>query len=529
MSSRSKSRPRRRPAGAAAIGFLLAALACASAANAAAARDAVSAPLDARLARTLARTAPGARVTVWVYFRDKGPAPLSKSNAPAVSARSLARRAKVAAATDARIAFEDAPLHPAYVTRVAARVARVRQQSRWFNAVSVEATPAQIHALRQIPEVRALALLGRYARSASAPRAPQLAPPPAAPAKPAARPSGGLDYGQSAWQVGTLRVPELHQRGLTGKGVLIGHFDNGHRLMTHDAFGVIQVVAERDFVDHDGDTAPPPAAPDFYGAHGVSTLSVLAGFAPARLIGPAYGADYALARTENDASETPLEEDNWVAAAEWADSLGCDIVSTSLGYLEYDNPADSYTWQDMDGETAVITRAADRAVARGIVVVTSAGNNGAAIGGRGNTLIAPADADSALTIGAVWLPPETKAPQWYFSSSVGPTVDQRIKPDLAAPGAAIYIASAGGTSFFGYSSGTSFACPLVAGVVALLLEAQPQTPPLLIRDVLRATASRATSPNNQLGWGVVDAVAALAALETPVVPRTMSGLKRAYR
>jgi hypothetical protein len=481
--------------------------------------------IDVRLERVLAAATSDSPVLAWVYFNDKGPAAAAK---PAVSARSLARRAKVMSSSRT-VDREDAPLYPPYVARVASRVERVRQQSRWFNAVSVEATPAQIRALSRLPEVRSLAVVAQFRRANSAASEALQEGAPAKPGRAAPhQPSGGLDYGLSLPQLQMLRVPELHQRGLSGKGVLIGHFDDGYRLLSHQVFAQLDVVHGHDFVDRDADPAPPPGLNA--GEHGISTLSVLAGYAPGQLIGPAYGAQYALARTEDDASETPLEEDNWVAAMEWADSLGCDVVSSSLGYLEYDS-GPSWTWQDMDGNTTVITRAADRAVARGIVVVTAAGNGGAATGGRGNTLNAPGDADSALTIGGVWMPPGTTEPEWYFTSSVGPTADTppRVKPDLAAPGAAVYLAGTANETHYGYNSGTSFAAPLVAGVVALILEAQPGATPLEIRTALRATASRAAMPNNQIGWGVVDGVRALAVVRSPVVRRDISSVKRLYR
>jgi subtilisin family serine protease len=253
-------------------------------------------------------------------------------------------------------------------------------------------------------------------------------------------------------------------------------------------------------------------------------LSTIAGYAEGKLIGPAFGASYVLARTENDASETPLEEDNWIAAIEWADSLGIDIATTSLGYLAFDDPYGAHTWQDMNGNTTLITRAADMAVARGIVVLNAAGNDG--FNAMHNTLLAPGDGDSVITVGGVW--PDSMR---YTSSSVGPTTSQppRIKPDVMALGAAVWVAATGSTTHYGQSAGTSFACPLTAGVVALLLQACPSATPMQIRDVLRQTASHHDTPDNQHGWGVVNATAALAQLRTAVQPTSLSKLKGLYR
>src|SRR5262249_17540256 len=149
----------------------------------------------------------------------------------------------------------------------------------------------------------------------------------------------------------------------------------------------LHVVAKRDFVDHDADPVLAPSTPFDWGTHGTATLSVLAGYAPGHLIGPAYGAEFILARTENDATEPAVEEDNWIAAVEWADSLGVDVTSTSLGYLEFDPGYPSLTYKDMNGHTAKISIAATMAAARGIVVVTAAGNEG--FNNLHNTLNAP--------------------------------------------------------------------------------------------------------------------------------------------
>jgi subtilisin family serine protease len=234
----------------------------------------------------------------------------------------------------------------------------------------------------------------------------------------------------------------------------------------------------------------------------------MAGFKPGQLIGPAYGASVLLARTENDASETPLEEDNWVAALEWADSLGVDVISASLAYLEYDEGFADWTWEDMDGNTTVVTQAADHAVSLGIVVVNSAGNRGLPLVGQGNSLMAPADGDSVLTIGSV-----TNAGARSSFSSVGPTFDGRIKPDLMAQGSSTRCASSSNQTGYSTASGTSLSCPLVAGVVAQLLSAQPTATPMMIRDALRLTASQSQSPDSLMGWGIVNAVSALAFLQ----------------
>ena len=471
---------------------------------------------------------------VWVFLRDKKAPPTPETALNAISTRAYARRLKVRPAESA-VDAADLPLDRAAVAEVTSRVERIRQRSRWFNAVSVEATPVQIIQLLQLPSVRSIELVARGRRtepgaSATGKAGSGSSRQPGAPDEAGVAEKhpdlGGsavdptlaarFDYGPSLNQMQIIHVVELHNMGYDGHGVLVAHFDDGYSLM-HESLAGLDIVDSYDFVDHDADPAPEPGCMPECGYHGITTLSVLAGFKPGKLIGPAYGAGYLLARTENDQSETPVEEDNWVAAAEWADSLGADVISSSVGYNVYDAPFPSWTWENMDGDTSFIVRAADMAVARGIFVVQAVGNEGFVEGPSPppNTLITPADGDSVLSVGAV----DQARRRWLYSSW-GPTVDGRIKPDVMAQGANAWMAMGSGIAAYGSSLGTSIASPMVAGAAALLVQAFPDVTPLELRDALRETASRADAPDRLEGWGVIDALAALQYLVDHAPPTT---------
>ena len=442
---------------------------------------------------------------VWVYFRDKGPNATARMETLALSSRARARRALRGSTKGAT--FEDVPLAASYVAEVAGRVTRVRQQVAWLNAMSVEASADQIASLERLAFVARIDLVRGYRRrlddegagraqaaAASAGRSPARTP--------AAR-SAAFDYGLSAGQLTQIGVPAAHEMGLHGEGVMVAVFDTGFDTLSHEAFAAMSIVDRHDFVNGDDDVANGRDRGE--GSHGTETLSVLGGWAPGHLIGPAFNATYILAKTEDTSSETPVEEDNWAAAAEWAEARGADVISSSLGYLTFDPGFPSYTPEDMDGQTAISTRAAERAAERGVVVVISAGNAGPST--LHNTLGAPADGRLVLAVGAV-----TSSGARASFSSVGPSADGRIKPDVAAQGVAVTAAAPGTASAYTSVNGTSFSCPLTAGVAALVLQARPTATVSEIEDVLRATASQAAQPDNLLGWGIVDATRAVQAL-----------------
>jgi subtilisin family serine protease len=457
----------------------------------------------ARLSAALeaALTGPdGGTQKVWVYLRDKGGA----AGQPAsVSPRALARRALRGNAGEAD-GWEERPIDPAYVAAIAEGSTRVRQVSRWFGAVSVEATADQVRALAALPFVARLDVVRGYrarpgdetdgTRKASS--APSTSRPPATP----------LDYGDSFEQLEQIHVPSVHDLGFHGEGVVIGVFDAGFSKLAHEVFASTRIVARHDFVNGDGGVGNGSDRGE--GSHGTATLSVIGGFRAGELIGPAFAAEYVLAKTEDTESETPIEEDNWAAAAEWAEALGVDVVSTSLGYLTFDPPFQSYTPAEMNGKTAIVTRAAEKLAARGVVVVASAGNSG--FNPSHNTLGAPADGRHVLAAGAVGSFGERAD-----FSSVGPTADGRIKPDVAARGVLVKAASSATTSGYELVSGTSFSCPLTAGVAALVLQAHPTYTVNQVRAVLRSTASQASDPDNLLGYGIVNALAAVRAKAPP--------------
>ncbi|MBA4312141.1 MAG: hypothetical protein C0417_05885 [Chlorobiaceae bacterium] len=437
---------------------------------------------------------------VLIYFKDKGNVKnLREINASSIiSERSINRRMKVRRNSNV-IDEQDLPIASSYVQAVANNVVQVRHELKWFNAVSAFATKQQIDLLRNLPFVKEIELVGRWKKRPGDEEEQIIKN---ADTTPSPTGTTSLDYGTSYTQVNQIKVPQVHNLGIYGQGVVVGAFDNGFRLLTHESFSSMNIIAQHDFVDHKESVIPDNPNTGF-GSHGVNTLSTIGGYKPGQLIGPAFKASYILARTENDSSETPIEEDNWAAAIQWADSIGVDVTSTSLGYTTYDAPYTSWTWADMDGNTTLISRAADHAAWLGIAVVNSAGNAGAGDGIH-NTLGAPSDGDSVIAAGAV-----TSAGVRTSFSSVGPTSDGQIKPDIMAMGSGVKVASSTNPTGYGTASGTSFSCPLSAGVAALIVCANPTLAPMQVRDAMRNTASNAASPNNLMGYGILNTDSAI--------------------
>ena len=385
-----------------------------------------------------------------------------------------------------------------YLDAIRATGAAVRACSRWFNAVSVDAAPEQLELLAALPFVRETAPVRRGGRQ------PLPGPGPALPVSP--KPSGD-GYGQGFEQLSSIGVISLHNEGFTGEGIRIALLDAGFPGRGHRAFAHLDVVAERDFVNRaaaPGEPGPPPWGSN----HGTQVLSVLAAWDPGNLLGAAPHAEYLLATTEDVERELPVEEDFWVAGIEWADSLGADVVNSSVGYNQFDDGT-GYRFEDLDGSTALTTIAAEIAVSRGIVVVAGAGNEGDK---PWRYVTVPADGPNVIAVGAVELMREEIAP---FSSR-GPTADGRVKPDVVAPGTGIVVVDTPAReqeeSFSGYrrTRGTSFAAPLVSGAAALLRQIRPGWKPADVAGALRGTARDLgeSGPDTTYGWGLVDALAA---------------------
>lgn len=436
--------------------------------------------------------------TAWIFFRDKGRDlnQLIETESFALNPRTLARRLRQGGSAPLVDAY-DVPVKAEYVETVGKHVSRIRHRSRWLNAVSVQASG------RSLQQISGLDFVSRIDKVASYRFCePRVVSNLGAEDSITTQELYNFDYGPSERQVKQLNVPSLHDQGYSGKGVLICMLDSGFENLSHQALDHLQVIATWDFVNGDANVFFESGQMGL-GSHGTNTLGTIAGYHPGQVIGPAYGASFILGKTENTVWERHIEEDHWVAGAEWADDLGADIISSSLGYLDqFTHGEADYSWQDMDGQTTVVTQGANIAAAKGILIVNSAGNEGTSIP-PANTLIGPADSPYVLAAGAVY--PEG---QRVGFSSTGPTADGRIKPDLMAQGIFVYTAGMNGTDEYIYTSGTSFSCPLLAGVAALVLEANPTWSNQDIIAALKATAGQADSPDSFRGWGIADAFAA---------------------
>jgi len=384
--------------------------------------------------------------------------------------------------------------------------ATVRVRSRWLRAVSVTGTTVALRALQREPGILHIQPVGRWrVRPAPPGAAPALVEgPKAAPAANYCGSGGDPTYGPSDMPYRQLNLHPLASAGYDGTGIRIVILDAGFNTLD-PAFAGVTVTAQWDFVFGDSVVRDQPNDQPGAQTHGTAVWSLFAGLMPGQLVGIARGAHYLLAKTEDIRSETRVEEDNYVAALEWADSIGVDIASSSLGYLAFDNGF-TYTPSELNGDVAVTSVAADSAAVRGILVVTAAGNNGPGF----RTLVTPGDAHSVITAGA-----EDSLGTIAGFSSRGPTADGRLKPDLTAPGQDV-CADWGGDLY--RVDGTSFATPITAAAAALLKQVHPTLGPLAVRDALRAHATHHANPDSTYGWGRPD-VAASATFPAGIVPQ----------
>ena len=431
----------------------------------------------------------------WVKFTDKANSPYSIDHPEEfLSERALDRRARL----NIEIDEYDIPVNPQYLQAVEACGAQLLNPSKWLNGVSVytdsQAVVDAINALEFVEVVRNCpdypqakddkdALYGNMMQTT-----------------PSQYSAKGF-YGGAETQVMQLRVNELHAMGYDGTGVVIAVLDGGFiGTDIHPTFDNMRaegrLLGVRDFV-YGSESVYSQST------HGTSCLSTIAAYDPNNMVGTAPKASFYLLHTEDGEGENIVEEYNWVSGAEYADSLGVDVCSTSLGYIDFDMPQWDHTFPDYDGHTAPMTIGAEIAASRGIICTNSAGNEG----GGTCTLGIPADAEHIITVGAV----DDQGDRASFSS-VGPTYDGRIKPDVMAMGEGTYVASGNPSGWYGpyyNGNGTSFSNPVLAGAVACLRQARPNASVQDICDALRAAGNNASSPDSYFGYGIPDCVVAL--------------------
>ena len=453
---------------------------------------------------------------VWITFMDKGENTESKLSHPEsfLTQRAIDRRKKVKP-ENALVDFTDLPLNYEFVNDLIGQGIEIKNRSKWFNSISCYVSKNQIYGIIDNDYVKKVDLVKTFRKSAYDIELNSNNPVIEEDNIGSSNNSlYSLNYGTSLSQMQLINAPIAQDSGYAGQGVLIASFDAGFDNLQHPAFDSIRARGYRsyDFVNHDTIVGNQNGQMS-EGSHGTQTLSLVGGYKPGSLISPAFRSDFILALTENTDSETPLEEDNWIAAAEWVDSLGADIITSSLGYIDMDEGSSrTYDWTWMNGDSCFITIGADMAANKGIIVCNSAGNNG--YSSTHNTLGAPADGDSVITVGSV----NSNRNRSSFSS-VGLTVDGRIKPDICAVGNGSFVAAPGaGSTGYTTGSGTSFSCPMTAGVCAILLSANYNLTPMQVRQLLRQTADSSFAPGRLRGWGLINC------WEAVKLARTITGI-----
>ena len=436
------------------------------------------------------------RTKSFIYFKDKGidkTAQLSKSSheyhqaVSLLSERSIKRRIKNFG--ENIITYEDLPIKSEYIEAINSSGAKIVWKLKWFNALSAYLTE------KQFTEISSFAFVDKIEKVKTIDyRRDEKLETSLHKRVGVSNSKYNLNYGPSLAQVELSDVPIIHDAGFSGEGVLIGILDAGFAWQDHPALQSRDILAERDFVNGDDITDDGDAS------HGTAVFSLIGGFDEGNIIGPAFDAQYVLAKTEYIYSETHVEEDNYAAALEWMDSIGVDIATTSLGYSEFDEGEGDYTYADMDGKTTIVTRASELAFSRGILTISSAGNEG---NKSWKYITAPSDGFNTLAVGAVSSDGSLAA-----FSSVGPTSDGRIKPEFVTQGVGCYHARAYSNDYK-YGSGTSYSAPIASGIASQLLSAFPYLSNEQLRKTLILASDSLNNPNNKYGYGLLSAKRAL--------------------
>ena len=417
---------------------------------------------------------------IWLKDKNGSPYSLNKPN-EFLSTKALARRSRQNIPLDST----DIPVSPIYLSQLSGMGLQVITTSRWMNTAVVALTDSSLMiGVRKLPFVKSAELV--WEAQPAPIKSPKLRNETSSAESLIA--SGNGEYGSALPQLSISNGNKLHQAGFKGEGMTIAIIDAGFlHADTISAYKHTKILGAKDFVN--------PAINVYSGdKHGQSVLSVMAAVDSFRYIGSAPKASYWLLRSEDNDSEFPIEEDYWTAAAEFADSVGVDLINTSLGYAVFDNSKLDHTHAQLDGKTIFVSKAAQMATDKGIFVVVSAGNEGNKSWQKIN---APSDAKDVLAVGAININLQIAA-----FSSLGFSADNRVKPDVVSVGEGTYLLDPLGNIIA--SNGTSFSAPLMTGMVACLWQGLPNFTNKQLIDLIRSQSNFYTQPDVRYGYGVPD-------------------------
>jgi serine protease AprX len=401
------------------------------------------------------------------------------------------------------ITDSDLPVNPNYISQIAGTGANVIGKSKWLNTVTIQTTNLTVlSALTALPFVQSVNNVARIRSNntiANKFNKEKLFPEKAHNAT--VQRTASFNYGDATNQIQMLNGIALHDAGSRGEGMVIAIIDagffNADNMIVFDSLRAAnKILATWDFVDDNANVYDDDS-------HGSYCFSIMGANSPGVMVGTAPYASYYLLRSEDNFSEKIIEEYNWAEAAEYADSVGADVISSSLGYTEFDDPAMNHTYIDMDGNTCPSSIAADVAANKGMVVVVAAGNQGSS---PWQYISAPSDADSVICVGAV-----DDVGNYAGFSSVGPSSDGQVKPTVAAQGAGTYVADVTNNGAFP-GNGTSFACPVIGGLAACLWQCNPSANNMQLINAIKRSASQFATPDSLKGYGIPDFLTACSIL-----------------